>query len=367
MTTVALTGAQGFLGWHVRLRHFSRSGEDTLRIGLGERYQPQASAEALDASDRLIHLAGVNRGTDQEVHAGNVQMARQLASALRNAQHPPSTVVFANSIQAGNGSVYGTAKQQAATELATVCRELGLTFVDLQLPNLFGEHGRPFYNSVVATFSHLIALGEPVEVKEDRELELMHAQTAASAVLDATEAGQIADYRTRRILVSAVAEKLTGFQHLYQDGQIPDLTDPFDRDLFNTFRSYSFMHRPTIALEPKTDTRGQLVETVKSHGGEGQTFFSTTRPGVIRGQHFHLRKIERFAVLSGTARLGIRKMFTGEVIDLEVAGDTPCAVDMPIGWVHNLRNEHDTADVLTQFWTNEVFNPDDTDTFYQEV
>lgn len=367
MSNVVLTGANGFLGWHLRIRYFSRTQADVQALSLGERFSPEQATDLVEESDRLIHLAGVNRGTDEEVDEGNRLMAEQVAQTLRDVCTPPATVVFANSIQAGNGSVYGAAKATAADVLRKVCQERGLDFVDARLPNLFGEHGRPFYNSVVSTFCHLTARGEPVRVQQDKELELMHAQTAARALLDITRAEELGEYPTQRIRVSEIAAKLSRFAEVYGRGEIPDLSDEFHRDLFNTYRSYAFEVSSSIPLEPKADQRGWLVETMKSHGGEGQTFISTTKPGVVRGQHYHLRKIERFVVLAGKAQLGIRRMFHDDTLRLDVNGESPVAVDMPVGWVHNIRNCETEREILTQFWTSEIFDPEDTDTFYQEV
>ena len=60
----------------------------------------------------------------------------------------------------------------------------------------------------------------------------------------------------------------------------------------------------------------------------GQTSFSTTVPGVLRGGHYHRRKVERFLVLSGSTYF-LRKMFTDEVFHFDVNGEEPIAIDMP--------------------------------------
>jgi UDP-2-acetamido-2,6-beta-L-arabino-hexul-4-ose reductase len=44
------------------------------------------------------------------------------------------------------------------------------------------------------------------------------------------------------------------------------------------------------------DTRGAFVEVIRLNVG-GQISFSTTLPGITRGNHFHTRKIERFVVI----------------------------------------------------------------------
>ena len=69
---------------------------------------------------------------------------------------------------------------------------------------------------------------------------------------------------------------------------------------------------------PHIDARGTFVETVRSRGGEGQSSISTTVPGVTRGEHYHLEKIERFAVVSGRASIALRRMFTDTVVTFEV-------------------------------------------------
>lgn len=363
---LALTGAGGFLGWHTRILAFARGIDDANTIKLGDNFDLNNATSAIENVDRLVHIAGINRGSDDEVEQGNRLFAEQLAFALEMAANPPKVVVYANSIQANLDNPYGRGKRFAGEILASSCTKLGIQFIELKLPNLFGEEGRPFYNSVVATFAHQVVQGQTPTVKEDRELSLMHAQEAARLVLDATDSSDIDDSNIRRVAVSAIAQAFIGFHEKYELGEIPDISTPLMRDLFNIYRAASFQKRIEVVLAPKRDARGFLVETLKSHGGGGQTFFSTTKPGITRGDHYHLRKVERFIVLAGEAKIRLRKMFNDNVIDISVNGEEPSAVDMPIGWVHNLTNTGN-SELLTQFWTNEIFNPSDTDTFYEKV
>jgi len=149
-------------------------------------------------------------------------------------------------------------------------------------------------------------------------------------------------------------------------GEIPDLSTKFRIDLFNTYRAALFPEHYPIRLTPHSDPRGSFVETVRCRGGEGQTSFSTTVPGITRGEHYHLHKIERFAVISGSATMELRKMFSDEVLTFPATSDEPVAIDMPIGWVHNITNTGDEV-LLTQFWSHELFRPDAPDTFPEPV
>lgn len=363
MKPVVLTGANGFLGWHTR---GALQGVQPHRsFSVGERFRREAALAAVDGTDRLVHIAGINRGSDSEVLDGNIRFAEQVSEVLATSEDPPTTVVFANSIQAGNGSVYGEAKQRASDVLRTAAEKAGAVFLDVRLPNLFGEHGRPFYNAVTATFSHLLSQGQQPTVTEDRQLTLLHAQDAADILIGAVEPGE-SDALEIRVSVEGLLDRLTTIAHLYKQGEMPDLRTKFDRDLFNTYRSYTFPGQSPVSLQRHADARGSFFEILRTHGGTGQSSFSTTVPGISRGDHFHRRKIERFTVLSGTAVISLRKLFTDQVHEFHVSGENPAAVDMPTMWTHKITNTG--SDVLyTNFWTNEIYDPTAPDTIPEHV
>lgn len=364
MSGIALTGANGFLGWHTRAA-LRESGLDAAPVAVGNRFNLEDATASVAGASRVIHLAGVNRGDDDEVMTGNLQFAEQLAESILQAPRPPSLIVFANSVQASNRTVYGEAKAASAGVLEMAARRVGAEFQDYRLPNLFGEHGRPFYNAVTATFCHLLAQGEQPAVAEDREMTMLHAQDAAdllTGVIDSTQAAQLTVQET----VAGLLDRLTRMASTYRRGEIPDVTTAFKRNLFNTYRSYTFHQQTPIVLTRHADARGAFFEVLRSHGGSGQSSFSTTVPGVTRGDHFHRRKIERFTVLAGSATIRLRQMFADEVHVFHVTGDEPVAVDMPTMWSHNISNTGD-GPLFTSFWTNDIFNPERPDTIAEEV
>lgn len=362
--TIVLTGSNGFLGWHTRA--LARSlGKQTESLAVGDKFDAGVAAGALERATTLVHIAGVNRGDDDAVRLGNIRFAEQLSSALGLAAKKPATIVFANSIQAGNDSPYGRGKQEASEILRNAAEAAGSRFVDVSLPNLFGEHGVPFYNSVVATFCHLAAQGKPLEVKDDKDLLLLHAQLAAEVLLGLHEPEDALRFATNR-RVSEVASLIEGMASAYSKGTIPDISAPFDRDIFNTYRSFLVGDRLPIHLDRKEDARGAFFEVIRSAGGEGQSSFSTTEPGVKRGEHYHRRKIERFTVLSGSAEISMRKLFSEEVVTFSVDGNSPVAIDMPTMWAHKITNTGSDR-LYTMFWINEIFDPASPDTFPEEV
>ncbi|TDB77792.1 NAD-dependent epimerase/dehydratase family protein [Micromonospora sp. KC723] len=363
MTRLALTGANGFLGWHVRVLARALGWPEPVVVSRTDLLDPATVAARIDGVDRVVHLAGVNRGEPAEVASGNVQLAAALARGLRRCATPPGTVVYANSVQAGNGTPYGDSKATAAATLAAARPDL----VDEPLPNLYGEHGRPFYNGVTATFCRLLADGREPELHEDRELTLVHATDAAARLIGAPAGGTWdASMPGLRISVRELARRLAGYAATYRRGEIPALTDRDAVRLFNTYRSFTFPDQHPIPLPQHADVRGELVETARSHGGAGQVFCSATRPGVARGEHFHLAKVERFVVLRGRAEISLRRVGRTEVIRFRVDGDEPVAVDMPTMWVHKILNVG-SEDLLTLFWANELFDPERPDTVAERV
>ncbi|MBP3044617.1 capsular biosynthesis protein [Arthrobacter jiangjiafuii] len=363
--TIVITGGNGFLGWHTRVLAHSL-GQATTSIGLGRKFNLEEAVSALSGAEVLVHIAGVNRGTDKEVAEGNLEFSRQLEQALAAADTEAlKTVVYANSVQQGNGTVYGRAKAEAGGVLGAAAVRSGAEFKDVVLPNLFGEHGVPFYNSVVATFCHLVAAGETPTVSEDKVLTLLHAQDAAELLLGVRS---IEDQHLAEVQRS-VSDLLAGIQSMaatYATGTIPKLGTDFERNLFNTYRSFLSGENLPHALELKTDARGSFVELVRSEGGEGQSSFSTTKPGITRGQHYHRHKIERFIVMSGTGEIAMRRMFSDDVVRYAVSGDKPVAIDMPTMWSHNITNVG-SDELYTAFWISEIFDPASPDTFPEEV
>lgn len=361
---ILLTGAHGFLGWHTRLRLHALTEHIVVPAGRSDWASLPSLVRDVDA---VIHIAGVNRAeTDAEVSDGNIALATDLAAAINTAD-APLRVVYANSVQAGNGTPYGTGKERAAQVLREKLKAHGGHLVDVQLPNIFGEHGRPRYNSFVATFVHATIDGDTPTIN-DNQVGLLHAQDAAQALID----GLTTDSTDLKPMpeahgVQEVWDLLEEFHSTYvPTGEIPDLSTTFRIDLFNTYRAALFPDQYPIQLTPHSDPRGSFVETVRCRGGEGQTSFSTTVPGITRGEHYHLSKIERFAVIRGKGTMELRKMFTDEVLTFEADGDAPVAIDMPVGWVHNITNTGDEV-LFTQFWSHELFRHEAPDTFAEPV
>ena len=371
-TKVGITGQAGFMGTHL-YNHLGLC-EDIERIPFEDKFFQ--SAEKLQAfvkqCDVIVHLAAMNRHPDpQVIYDTNIKLTTQLIAAMEVEQVTPH-VIFSSSIQEERDNLYGKSKRQGRRLLNQWSQRSGAKFTAVVIPNVFGPFGRPNYNSVVATFCYKMTHGETPEVQVDGSIKLIYINDLCLDFIKIMR-GDISDRlyyapHCAEKKVSEILQLLETFKSDYfERGVFPQLRDHFEISLFNTFCCYIDHDKYfPVDLTKHSDARGSFVETVKLDNIGGQISFSTTVPGVTRGDHYHTRKIERFAVIKGRARIQLRRIGTDEVLDFELSGDQPSYVDMPIWYTHNITNIGDD-ELYTIFWINEFFNQEDPDTFYEKV
>jgi UDP-2-acetamido-2,6-beta-L-arabino-hexul-4-ose reductase len=366
---IGITGVNGFIGWHLRCYLKTRNDVEEVRLAGRDVFQSHEKlVEFVDGVDAIVHLAGVNRAEPKELVEGNSEPAAKLVRALEQVDNKPFLIYTTSTQAVTANSPYGKGKAAVSEIFQSWVASSGAHFVNLIVPHVFGEYGRPNYNSVVATFTHQVAVGEVLSIHNDGQLELVHVQDLVEQIINLYEQGASGNVRVegRATGVIEVAEQLKLLHHTYVvEGQFPDLSDHFTRCLFNTLRgaiAHSERHRVVTKHE---DDRGWLVETVKTNSG-GQCFVSTTKLGITRGNHFHLRKVERFMVLQGKAKIQLRKLFSDEVISYDLDGDAPSYVDIPTMHTHSITNVGEN-ELITLFWSDEFYDPDTPDTTFEEV
>ena len=367
---IGITGANGFVGWHLRCYLTTRKELSEVRLSGREEFSSGVKLrQFVSGLDCVVHLAGVNRAKPQELVDGNVMPAEQLIQALSLADNVP-VIIYASSVQAINPEASPYAKGKAAVSqiFSAWAKKTQGCFVNLIIPHVFGEYGRPNYNSVVATFAHQVANDEQPSVHGDGTLELVHVQDLVERIVALFDEGASGNVRIEghKISVVEVAAQLQNLRDTYINaGQIPDLSESFHRSLFNTLRGALPNNKRLCEVTKHQDDRGWLVETVKANSG-GQCFVSTTKPGITRGNHFHRRKVERFFVLQGKAQIKLRKLFGDEIIVYDLNGEAPAFVDIPTLHTHSITNVGLT-ELITLFWSDEFFDPDNPDTYWEDV
>ena len=371
MIKIGITGQAGFIGTH--LYNFFGLKKEFIRIPFYDDYfaDPSKLEAFVGQCDVIVHLAALNRHNDpQVIYDTNIELVRKLISAMESTGNRPH-VLFSSSTQEERHNVFGKSKREGRKLLAEWAARSGGVFTGMVIPNVFGPFGNPYYNSVVATFSHQLTHNEQPRVDVDAQLRLIYIGDLVKIIYYLVE-NKIADDEFRitptdEARVTEILALLQSFRAQYfEKGIIPDLTDPFERNLFNTFVCY-IDHESYFPFKLKlnTDERGSFVETVKLNSG-GQISFSTTKPGITRGNHFHTRKAERFAVIKGKAKIQLRRIGTDKINSFDLDGNAPSYVDMPVWHTHNITNTGN-EDLYTIFWINEPYDPADPDTFFEQV
>jgi UDP-2-acetamido-2,6-beta-L-arabino-hexul-4-ose reductase len=118
-------------------------------------------------------------------------------------------------------------------------------------------------------------------------------------------------------------------------------------------------------LDIKSDARGSLAEFIKQKHF-GQVFVSRTVPGITRGNHYHHTKAEKFLVVEGSGLIRMRSIESGKVDEYPVTGSAYQVINIPPGFTHSITNVG-IGEMVTLFWSSEVFNPNLPDTYFLPV
>jgi UDP-2-acetamido-2,6-beta-L-arabino-hexul-4-ose reductase len=378
MIKVGITGQAGFVGTHL----FNSIGlypDKFKRIPFEDIYfkDEQKLKDFVKSCDAIVHLAAMNRHHDPDVlYQTNIALVKQLIKACEDTGATPH-ILFSSSTQEERDNLYGKSKKIGRELLEEWALSNAGQFTGLIIPNVYGPFGNPYYNSVVATFCHQITHNETPKIEVDGIINLIYVGELVTEIIKMIQKKSANEQRgvidtaflefTATIKVSDLLSKLKQYKtNYFEHGVIPNLDIPFERNLWNTFLCYldheSFF---PYHLKLNTDSRGSFIETVKLNSG-GQVSFSTTVPGITRGNHFHTRKAERFVVIKGRARIELRRIGTDKVMSFELEGTQPSFVDMPIWHTHNITNIGE-EELYTIFWINEHFSPEDRDTYFEEV
>lgn len=372
MKKIGITGQAGFVGGHLY---------NTLKL-FPEQYalvefqrdwfnQPDALDAFVKQCDVIVHLAGVNRNPDPEaLFAANIAMAVALETSLSRTGST-AHVIFSSSTQEERDNHYGNSKRAARQKLENRAAASGGIFTGLLIPNVYGPFGKPFYNSVISTFCYQLTHGDSPRIDVDATLNLIYVGELIQAILHVINnhihAPVYPIAATSSLAVSDILRILEKFRDQYHNlGIIPALHSALEINLFNTFRSFQDLaSQNPVKYIQHTDNRGAFTELIRLNVG-GQVSFSTTHPGITRGNHFHTRKVERFSVVKGNARIQLRRIGSDEILNFDLSGKEPAYVDMPVWYTHNITNTGDD-ELYTVFWINEFFDPADPDTYFETV
>lgn len=368
---IIITGQEGFIGYHLYNSLKYRYPKLKL-IDFRKTFFEDENLidKAFSKSDIIIHLAGVNRSEDQDyLYSENIKLGQKIINSFKRIDFK-GKLIFASSTQEEHKNHYGKAKKITREFFYNESISCGFDFIGLIIPNVYGPFCRPNYNSFISTFSQNLINGNKNSIIEDKQIPLIYIGNLINDIVDSfnsrSNPKKIIN-EDNNIKVSEVNKILEYFNDNYFfNGIVPNLNSEFKKNLFLTYISYipigSFFPKK---LEIFSDNRGLFGEVIRSEVS-GQTSFSVTHPDQLRGNHFHIKKIERFAVISGEATIEIRKIGTKLKKTFILNGEEPSYIDMIPWHTHNIENTGSTP-LITLFWINEFFNENEPDTYSEKV
>ena len=381
---VLVTGAKGFVGKNLVVMLKRQSDLEVVEYDID--FPASILNDGLAATDVIFHLAGINRPEKPEDYeTGNAGFTQSICDRLQSLGRKPM-IVFSSSAQATLNNPYGISKRRAEEALLNYSKQTGALVFIFRMKNVFGKWCRPNYNSAVATFCNNIARNLPISISDRaNELHLVYVDDVCAAMIEAvgllpstlkhfvhaSDSVYAEIEPSFKITLGTLVDTINFFKATRTTLQVPAFSDPFICRLYATYLSYLEESDFAYGLDIKKDDRGSLAEFLKS-ASFGQIFISRTKPGITRGNHYHHTKTEKFLVVQGRALIKFRKIVSedmvqkSDVIEYRVSGEEFIVVDIPAGYTHSIKNIG-TAELVTLFWSNQIFDPDNPDTYYCEV
>mgnify|MGYP003585412585 CR=1 FL=1 len=368
--TILITGSEGFIGKNLSVT--LQQQQDVRLIYFDVHNDPADLYPLLDQADFVFHLAGVNRPQNYEEFAsGNTGLTERICDYLSSKQHRVP-IAISSSTQAEIENHYGVSKRRAEAAVFAYGKKFDTPVYVFRLPNVFGKWCRPNYNSGVATFCHNIAHGLPIQVNDPSVvMNLVYIDDVVKAFIALLDGG--ADEQGGFCMVSPVhsmrlgeiADLIRSFHNSRELRAIPDMADPFTKKIYATYLSYLPANGFSYPLNMNIDSRGSFTEFIKTPD-RGQVSINISKPGITKGNHWHHTKNEKFLVVSGVGVIRFRKIGSNEIIEYPVSGEKLMVVDIPTGYTHDISNTG-KDDLVTIMWCNEMYDPESSDTYFENV
>jgi len=365
---ILITGANGFIGKNLIAQLRNESGIDEIYT-----YDINTNPFLLDDycknADFVYHLAGINRPTDNaEFMKGNYVFAFTLLNTLKKYNNN-CPIMMASSIQALLDNPYGKSKKAGEDLMRKYSIETGAQVYIYRFPNVFGKWCKPNYNSVVSTFCHNISNDLPVHIDDPSYIiTLAYIDDVVEELIRSTKGkeNRKGDFCEIPIIYKVALGEIALLIYSFKDGRntliIPKVSDEFTKKLYSTYLSYLQEDMFCYDLKMNIDNRGSFTEFIKTEDS-GQISVNIAKPGIIKGNHWHHTKHEKFLVVSGSGVIRLRNIYCDKILEYFVTDEKMEVVDIPAGYTHNIENLGKT-DMVTIMWVNESFNKDKPDTYY---
>jgi UDP-2-acetamido-2,6-beta-L-arabino-hexul-4-ose reductase len=361
---IAVSGSDGFIGTHCKF--FCKMQNINNVVFLQKKdFKNNSLKKKIKDCTSFIHLAGINKERQGNITKINFDITKKIISSLKN-NKKIKNFIFASSLKRFENSNYGKSKKLCEREIIKFTKNK-VKFTNLILPNVFGEFCKPNYNSVVSTFCYNLINNKNIKIIENKKLKLIYVGDVVKQIFNYLINNKKIRLRKNIISVNVkdIKNKLIGFKDELNKNITPNFTNNFELNLFNTLKSFSFPKKNIFFLKKNIDKRGHLIELIKAKS-QAHFFSSVTKKNITRGNHYHSKKIEKFIVIKGKAIIKFRKITEKKIYSMIVNGNRPVCIDIPNFFTHNIKNIGN-SDLLTLFFSNEIYNPKLSDTFFEKV
>lgn len=363
---VLVTGSNGFIGKNL-ISHLQECKDiEIVTYDIEDDFSKIESN--IDDIKYIFHLAGVNRPqSPEEFYHGNTDLTKRIVDLIKDKD---ISLIVTSSIQAIRDNDYGKSKKLAEDYIIANLNN----YYIYRLHNVFGKWCRPNYNSVVATFCHNIANNLDITINDPNvELELVYIDDICKEFLSLIIGEEPKDKEENycyinpryKVTLQEIADLLYRFKKSMNSIYVPNTGDEFVKKLYSTYISYLPLEKTYTSAKKNVDERGSFTELVRTDEC-GQFSISVSKPGIVRGNHYHHTKLERFIVIKGKARISFSSVVSDDSYSFEVDDSDIKIVTIPVGYTHNIENIGDSEMILA-IWCNELFDEKNPDTYFQKV
>ena len=368
---ILITGANGFIGKNLIAQLRNESAIDEIYT-YDINTDPYLLDDYCKDADFVYNLAGINRPIDQsEFMKGNYEFIFTLLETLKKYKND-CPIMLASSIQAVLDNPYGKSKKSGEDLMLEYSKETGAKVLIYRFPNVFGKWCKPNYNSVIATFCYNICHDLPIGVDDPNHfMKLAYIDDVVEELIRAKKGKENRkdDFCEIPIVYNVTLGEIASQIYSFRDSRIyltiPKVSDEFTKKLYSTYLTYLKEDGFCYELKMNIDNRGSFTEFIKT-ADRGQISVNIAKAGIIKGNHWHHTKHEKFLVVSGSGVIRLRNIYSDKVLEYFVTDEKMEVVDIPPGYTHNIENIGKT-DMVTIMWANESFNRDKPDTYNMEV
>lgn len=374
MMKLLITGAEGFIGKNlITMLESQNDGKYIIY-----KYNSNEPKEMLDQHARdcdfVFHLPEI-LADGLETRCLYNNMTVDLLETLEK-YHNYCPILYHSILQEVDEVSYTDSSQDSMRALLNHAKLSNSKVIIYRLPHIFGKWA-DIESSFIAGFCFDIARGYDITITDRNQLisinyidDVIDAFISHLKYYDRIEVGHVSFHQLDRhlqysISLGELTDLLYAFRKSRENGMLPNTADPFMKKLYSTYISYLPEEDFKYSLNMHIDTRGSFTEVFKTEE-YGQLSINITKAGIKKGEHWHRTKCEKFLVVYGRALIQLRKLGEEDIISVSVTSDRLEIIDIPVGYTHRITNIGD-CDLIILIWSNEVFDPNKTDTFMQGV